>query len=157
MPEESNCVFCKIVSGKLPSARVWEDNEFMALLDINPNTKGATLVISKEHYDSYAFDMPDDAYGKLMLASKKVARMLEKGLGVHRVAMVMEGLGVNHVHIKLYPLHGLQGKFAQNLAKEIKFFDKYEGYVSTLMGPKKELAELEALAGEIREKSGRGS
>lgn len=148
-----DCIFCKIASGEFDSAKIWEDKEHIAILDIMPNTKGMTLVLSKRHYDSYAFDMPDKAYSDLMIAAKKVAKMLEKGLGVQRVAMVMEGLGVNHVHIKLYPLYGLDEKFKEIWAPEKKFFDRYEGYISTQTGPKKELKELKKIAEEILKNS----
>jgi len=147
---KEDCIFCKIVRGEFDSAKIWEDENFIAILDIMPNTNGITLVLSKKHYDSYAFDMPDKDYSELMIASKKVAKMLEKALNVKRVAMVMEGLGVNHVHIKLYPLYGLDEKFKEIWAPEKKFFDKYEGYISTQTGEKVELSELKELAEEIK-------
>lgn len=106
-----NCIFCKIVEGKIDSAKIWEDDKFLAILDVNPNTEGMTLVLTKEHYDSYAFDMSEEAYNRFMLASRKVAKILEKGLNINRVAMVMEGMEINHAHIKLYPLHGVEEKF----------------------------------------------
>ena len=71
-----NCIFCKIVKGQLPSLKVWEDEKHIAVLDINPNTEGVTLVLTKEHYDSDATDMPDKEYLGLMLASKKVAKII---------------------------------------------------------------------------------
>jgi len=148
-----DCVFCKIVKGEIDAAQIWEDKEFLAFLDINPNTKGMTLVITKEHYDSYVFDMPNDIYQRLMLASKKVAKILEKGLNVKRVAMVMEGLGLNHAHIKLYPLYGLNKKYEEIFAEERKFYDKYEGYVSTHLGPKAKMSELKLLAEQIKNKN----
>ncbi|BCX14334.1 MAG: hypothetical protein KatS3mg088_017 [Patescibacteria group bacterium] len=111
------------------------------------------LVISKKHYDSYAFDMPENMFKKLMVASKKVAKILEKGLNVKRVAMVMEGMGINHVHIKLYPLHGINKKFQEMWAKDKVWFDKYEGYISTQTGEKVEIKELEKLARRIRTKN----
>jgi len=151
--KKQDCIFCKISSGEFDSAKIWEDENFIAILDIMPNTKGMTLVLSKQHYDSYAFDMPDKVYSDLMIASKKVAKILEKSLNVQRVAMVMEGLGVNHVHIKLYPLYGLEEKFKEIWAPEKKFFDRYEGYISTQTGPKKEISELKKLAEEIRNNS----
>ena len=77
-----------------------------------------TLVIPKKHFDSYVFEMNDKDYQELMLASKKVARLLDKKLKVMRTAIVMEGLGVNHAHIKLYPIHGLDKKFKETWAKE---------------------------------------
>jgi len=144
-----NCIFCKIVKGEIDSAKVWEDDKFLAILDVNPNTKGMTLVLPKQHYDSYVFDMPNEAYQKLMLASKKVARILEKGLGVKRVAQISEGMGVNHVHIKLYPLYGLEEKFKETWAKDKVFFDKYEGYISTQLGPAVDIVELKKLAENI--------
>jgi len=75
-----DCIFCKIIKGEIPSFKVWEDDEFLAILDINPNTKGMTLVLTKEHYNSYAFEMSDDVYNKFLLATKKVAKILEKNL-----------------------------------------------------------------------------
>lgn len=145
-----DCIFCKIVKGEIDSAKIWEDKEFLAILDINPNTKGMTLVLTKEHYGSYAFDMPEDVYKRFMLVSKKVAKMLERGLNVTRVAMVMEGMGVNHAHVKLYPLHGVSKKFEETWAKEKIFFEKYEGYVSTQLGPQADITELKRLAKKIR-------
>jgi len=144
-----NCIFCKIVKGELDSARIWEDKHFLAILDIMPNTKGMTLVLTKEHYDSYAFDMSDRIYNKFMLSAKKVSKLLEKGLKVKRVAMVMEGMGINHAHVKLYPLHGLDDKFKEMWAKDKIFFEKYEGYISTQTGEKADINELKKLATEI--------
>lgn len=147
----NNCIFCKIVKGEIPSVKIWEDKKHLAILDMNPNTEGMTLILTKEHYDSDATDMPDDAYKDLMLAAKKVAKLLEKKLNVKRVAIVMEGLGVNHVHIKLYPIHGLDEKFKETWAKEKIYFKKYEGYISTQLGPEKSVEEREKLARRIRE------
>lgn len=147
-----NCLFCKIVKGEADSAKIWEDDEFLAILDVNPNTRGMTLVLTKQHHDSHVFDIPEDAYQKLMAASRRVAKILEKGLGVKRVAMVMEGMGINHAHVKLYPLHGVSGKFEEMWAKDKIFFDKYEGYISTQLGPQADISELKKLAGEIKRK-----
>ncbi|MDP2926772.1 MAG: HIT family protein [bacterium] len=147
---KENCIFCKIIEGQIPSAKIWEDGEFLAILDINPNTKGMTLVLSKDHHDSYAFEMPDDAYQKFWLAAKKVAKLLEKALGVQRVAAVMEGMGVNHAHIKLYPLYGLDQKFEEMWARDKVFFDKYPGYITTQLGPQADFTELNQLAEKIK-------
>lgn len=136
------CIFCKIAKGEIEAVKIWEDEEFLAILDKNPNMKGMTLVITKKHYDSYAFDLPDDVYQRLMLASKKVALLLDKKLKVKRTAMVMEGLAVNHVHIKLYPLHGIDEKFKETLSKERIYFENYEGYISTQLGPEADMEKL---------------
>ncbi len=145
-----DCIFCKIGKGEIPSVKIWEDDNFLAVLDINPNTKGMTLVMPKNHFDSYVYDMPDKDYSELFLASKKVAKILEKGLGVKRVALVMEGMGIDHAHIKLYPMYGLEEKFKEMWAKDKKFFDKYEGYISTQLGPEASPDELKEIAEKIR-------
>lgn len=147
-----NCIFCKIVKGEIDSAKIWEDKEFSAILDVNPNTKGMTLFLTKQHYDSYIFDMPEDVYQRFLGAVKKVVKILEKGLNVKRVAIIMEGMGINHAHIKLYPLHGITDKFEEIWAKEKVFFEKYQGHISTQLGPSVEISDLKTLAEEIRNK-----
>ena len=146
-----DCIFCKIVNGEIPSVKIWEDENYIAILDVNPNTEGMTSVIPKKHYDSDATDMPDEKYSELMLSAKKVCKLLEKKLKVKRVAIVMEGLGVNHVHIKLYPIYGLDEKFKEIWAKEKVYFERYEGYISTQLGPKKSIEELNEIAKKIRD------
>lgn len=147
-----NCIFCKIIKGEIDSAKIWEDKGFLAILDINPNTKGMVLLLTKQHYDSYVFEMPDEIYQKFMQAVKKVAKILEKGLNVQRVAMVIEGMGVNHAHIKLYPLYGLKEKFEEIWSKEKIFFDKYDGYITTQLGPQADFEELKKIAKQINQK-----
>lgn len=142
-------IFCRIASGDVGSAKIWEDREFMAFLDLNPNTNGMTLVIPKKHHNSYSFDMPEKDYVRLMLAAKRVAKLLERGLNVKRVAMVMEGMGVNHVHVKLYPLHGLDDKFKEVSSAKRVFYSKYKGYISTQLGPTVDIKELKKLALKI--------
>ena len=116
-----NCIFCKIIKEEIPSVKIWEDKNFIAILDKFPNTQGMTLVIPKKHFDSYVFDMNDNDYKELMIAAKKVAKLLDKKLKVKRTALVMEGLGVNHAHIKLYPIYRLDEKFKETWPKNSSF------------------------------------
>jgi diadenosine tetraphosphate (Ap4A) HIT family hydrolase len=148
--KKEECIFCKIAEGKIPGVKIWEDNEFLAILSSHPNTEGVTLVLTKKHYDSYVFDMKDEVYKNLMMAAKKVAKILEKGLNVKRIALVMEGMGLNHAHIKLYPLHGLDEKFKKMFGNKEIYQDRYEGYITTLEGPKKTIDELEKVAEKIK-------
>ena len=147
---KKDCIFCKIAKGEIPSAAIWENKDFLAILDINPNTKGMTLIISKQHYDSYVFDMPESVYKNMFMASREVAKLLEKAFKISRIAIVMEGMGVNHAHIKLYPLHGVTEKFKETWASEKKFFEKYEGYISTQLDPQVHPDELKKLAEHIK-------
>ena len=145
-----NCIFCKIVRGEIPVVKIWEDEKHIAVLDLKPNTEGMTLVITKNHYDSDIFEMNIKEYSSLLEATKKVVKLLEKGLKVKRVAMVVEGMEINHVHVKLYPLHGLDEKFKEMIAHEKKYFNKYEGYITTLEGPMRSREELEKVADKIK-------
>lgn len=128
-----DCIFCSIVKGEAPSYTIWEDEKHLAFLTIFPNTEGFTVVITKEHYDSYAFDLPDQVLTDLVLASKKVGKLLDEKLDdVGRTGMIFEGFGVNHVHAKLFPMHGTKGQeWKQHIGKPDKFFDTYEGYISS--------------------------
>ncbi|MDD5362732.1 MAG: HIT domain-containing protein [Ignavibacteria bacterium] len=148
--EKEECIFCKISKGEIPSYKIWENEEFFAILDIFPNTKGMTLVIPKEHYDSYAFDMPDDVYSRFMTAAKHVGKLLDGKLNVTRTAMVLEGMGVNHAHLKLYPLHGVGKDFQAMMPDHEVFFEKYPGYISTQLGPKADNAFLEEILAKFR-------
>lgn len=145
-----NCIFCKIARGELPHHKVYDDKEFLAFLDINPNTEGMTLVIPKKHYPSYVCSMPDATYTKLFLTAKRVAQQLDKRLKTKRTAIVMEGMGVDHAHIKLYPLHGLKKTFVETWAPDKIFFEKYSGYISTQLGPRADDNKLAKLAKRLR-------
>ncbi|MCE1164817.1 MAG: HIT family protein [Bacteroidetes bacterium] len=147
---KEDCIFCKIANGDIASFKIWENEEFFAILDIFPNTKGMTLVIPKEHYDSYAFDMPDEVYARFLMAAREVGKLLDEKLNVNRTAMVIEGMGVNHAHIKLYPLHGVGKDFSAMIPEGNIFFEKYQGYLSTQLGPKADTAFLEEIIEKFR-------
>ena len=72
------CIFCKILAGEIPSVKVWENEQFVALLDAFPACKGQTLVLPKHHYDSDIFIMDDITYTALMVAAKEVTILLKK-------------------------------------------------------------------------------
>lgn len=105
-------MFCKIVSGLVPAHKIWEDERYLAILDIFPLREGQTIVMPKTHSDSYLFSLDDEEVAGLILASKRVALQLDKVLEASRSIEVMEGLGVNHAHIKLYPVMGLENEGA---------------------------------------------
>lgn len=158
----SDCIFCQIAAGEAPSHKVWESDTHLAFLSIFPNTQGVTVVIPKEHHPSYAFDLPDAALEELVLAAKQVAKLLDAKLeDVGRTAMVFEGFGVDHVHAKLFPMHGTRSatkegwkpieSHAHIPPEARKYFDRYEGYVSSHDYERADDAALAALAKKIRE------
>jgi len=150
--QKKDCIFCKIIKGEIPSAKIWEDKKHLAILDVFPNTKGMTIVMPKEHHDSYVFDMSDNSYKDLMIAAKKVGKILDKKLKVVRTAMVAEGMGVNHAHIKLYPMHGIDKHYEEMWNTDEVYFETHPGYLITKRGPKADSKELEELAKQIRGK-----
>jgi diadenosine tetraphosphate (Ap4A) HIT family hydrolase len=100
-----NCIFCKIVNGQVDAYNLYEDRDYIAILDIMPYVKGQTVVIRKKHLDSRIFENSDIEIKKIIMASKKVAGMLKLALEPERVCLVFEGKGVSHLHAKLYPMH----------------------------------------------------
>ena len=105
----SKSLFEKIANKEIPAFMIWEDEKFMAFLDINPLSKGHTLVVPKENWGDYLFGLADDKYLELLTVTKKVAEILEKNLDCKRILMIVEGLEVAHVHIKLVPTYDDQG------------------------------------------------
>ena len=149
-----NCIFCKIIKGEAPAYKIWEDSLHMAFLTPFPNTEGVTVVIPKTHYSSYAFDLPDEILRGLITATKKVAKLLDSKLkDVGRTAMVFEGFGINHVHSKLYPMHGTADmeNWKPLESKIDKYFKKYEGYISSHDYKRADDLKLAVLAKKIRE------
>ncbi len=148
-----SCIFCDIVAGKSPCHKVWEDEHHLAFLSIFPNTKGVTVVIPKAHYSSYAFDLPDNVLTALMLATKSVAKLLDAKLDdVGRTGMIFEGFGVDHVHAKLFPMHGTSDlKTWRPIESRVdKYFLQYEGYLSSHDHLRADDNELALLAEHLR-------
>jgi len=146
-----DCTFCQIIQGALESAVFWENNDFIATLDLFPNVYGQTLVMSKQHYNSDLSDMSSEMYKQFFDAARLVSEILKIKLPVYRVAMVLEGMGINHAHIKLYPLHGLENPFQEMWTQERVFFEKYAGYITTQLGAKAHMHELKALSKKLSE------
>jgi histidine triad (HIT) family protein len=127
-----SCIFCDIVSGKQKSYKVWESETHFAFLSIYPNTKGVTVVIPKEHYTSYVFEQSDEVISELMKSCKIVSQILDSKLNVGRTALVFEGYGVNHLHAKLFPLHGTSKESWTPIKSNVNtYFEKYIGFIST--------------------------
>ena len=151
-----DCIFCKIVNGEEPCHRLWEDEEHLAFLTIYPNTKGAAVVVPKIHLSSYAFAQSDSDLEKLIVASKKVALMLDFALeGVGRTGLILEGYEIDHLHSKLLPMHGTgdSSEFTHIEPTFGPFIEKYEGYLSSHDCERANDEELAELAVLIRQKN----
>ena len=96
-------IFTRIIAGEIPSYKVAEDENYYAFLDINPLTKGHTLVVPKMEVD-YIFDLDDRTLAGMMLFAKEVAAKIKREIACARVAVVVLGLEVPHAHIHLIPI-----------------------------------------------------
>jgi histidine triad (HIT) family protein len=151
---KDDCIFCLIAQGKAPCHKVWEDEKHTAFLSIFPNTEGFTVIIPKEHYGSYAFEQSDEVLCQLTLATKKVANILDSYFDdVSRCGMFFEGFGVDHLHAKLFPMHGtdhVENWEAIETTKVETYFEKYPGYLSSNSSHRADDQKLAALAEKIR-------
>jgi histidine triad (HIT) family protein len=104
---KEDCIFCKISKGMIPSYKIWENEKHIAFLDIFPAVEGMTVVTPKYHYTSYFADNDQEVLCGLIEAAKEVAQLLDQKLdNVLRTKLVFEGLDVDHLHVKLYPMYG---------------------------------------------------
>ena len=99
-----DCIFCNIVKNNTPHHEIWwSDESHIAFLDANPTQRGHTLVIPRKHSENI-LNLDDGEYSDFLLASKKVAEKMRRFFGNERIAMVIEGLSVDHTHIHLVPI-----------------------------------------------------
>ena len=96
-------IFSKIVAGEIPSYKVAEDEQFYAFLDINPLTKGHTLVVPKCEVD-YIYDLSDEELAAMHVFAKHVALAIQKAFPCRKVGEAVIGLEVPHAHIHLIPM-----------------------------------------------------
>lgn len=148
-----DCIFCKIVAGEAPSHTIWEDENHLAFLSIFPNTEGFSVVVTKDHYGSYVFDLPEDVYAGLLAAGKAVGKLLDEKLpDVGRTGLLAEGFGVDHAHVKLFPMHGTKdlGSWKPIESKRDEYYAVYPGYLSSHDSSRADDAVLTELAKRIR-------
>ena len=136
-----NCLFCGIVEQMITSYKIYEDDKHIAILDIFPAVRGQSLVLPKKHFGSYVFEMEEDDYLALMIASRNVARLIDEKMSSLRTCMVMEGMEVDHAHIKLYPIYEVLKKISSGTID----LNKYPGYISTKHGERMDNSELEGI------------
>lgn len=98
------CLFCNIIQGKTEAFKVWEDRNFLLLLDINPINPGHVILITKKH-TADVFDLREPLFTKTFQTAKTVAHKLRKVTGAKRIGLAIEGFGVPHVHLHLVPVN----------------------------------------------------
>ena len=110
---EENCIFCKIANGGIPSATLYEDDDFRVILDLGPATKGHALILPKNHYANL-FEIPEDVEKKAFALAKKMAAKMKDVFGCDGFNIVQNngaaaGQTVFHFHIHLIPRYEHDG------------------------------------------------
>ncbi|NUM25150.1 MAG: HIT family protein [Candidatus Buchananbacteria bacterium] len=100
MPQD--CIFCKIAVGDIPSATIYEDDKIKVFLDINPVTKGHSLIIPKAHYQMMA-DTPSDLLAHVFSKAQELMVVIKEALEADFVALSVVGVDVPHFHVHLIP------------------------------------------------------
>ena len=104
---DSNCIFCKIIAGEIPSKTVYEDEGYKAIMDVSPASKGHVIVLPKNHA-SNVFEISEEELSGAMIVAKKVAAMLKEKLGCDGVNILQNngeaaGQTVFHLHVHVIP------------------------------------------------------
>lgn len=97
-------IFTRIINGEIPSYKIYEDERTYAFLDIHPIQPGQVLVVSKVQVGNF-YELDDDNYKAFFATVKKIAKQLKsKFPGKRRIGVMLEGLDVDHVHAKIFPI-----------------------------------------------------
>lgn len=112
--KDDNCIFCKIAAGEIPSQTIYEDDDFRAILDLGPATKGHTLILPKEHAANL-FELSDETAAKLTPLAKKLGKQLVEKLGADGLNVIQNngevaGQTVMHYHLHLIPRYKDDGQ-----------------------------------------------
>lgn len=104
---DENCIFCKIANGEIPSATLYEDEDFRVILDLGPASRGHALILPKEHYKDLYY-LEDEVAAKALVLAKRMITTLTEVLGCEGYNIVqnngeLAGQTVFHFHMHLIP------------------------------------------------------
>jgi histidine triad (HIT) family protein len=107
MTTDTECLFCKIVSGKIPAENIYEDEDTLAFLDIHPINRGHTLVIPKEHYKNM-YEIPAEKFTRVMRTAHLLAPKVKQAVGAHGINIGINNDGpagqlIFHLHVHVIP------------------------------------------------------
>ncbi|XP_029595257.1 uncharacterized protein LOC115178287 isoform X4 [Salmo trutta] len=151
-------LFSRIVRGEEQHWRVWEDEGHVAFLTPFPNAPGLTVLVPRRPLTSDIFRLEEADYTSLVLATQKVARVLEEGLGAWGVGLIFEGFEIDYAHAKLIPLlsppssHQVDGgstTTTKSPPPQAQFSATYPGFVTSEDGPEASLECLKELQAKI--------
>ncbi len=120
-----DCIFCKIISGEIPSYTIYEDDLVKVFLDINPSTNGDTLIIPKKHCENM-LDMDEKLISHIHKVSKDIYYVLKNKLNIDGLTIIQNnfyGQDIKHYHLHLTPRYkndGFEQKFNKNELEDIE-------------------------------------
>ncbi|XP_067229254.1 uncharacterized protein [Chanodichthys erythropterus] len=151
-PSDSG-LFPRIVRGEEKQWRVWEDDGHVAFLTPFPNTPGLTVLVPRKPLSSDIFRLEESDYRQLLMATRKVSRLLEAGLGAWGVGLIFEGFEIDYAHAKLIPLVSSSDESEMSLTCPApEFFDRYPGYVTSVSGPPATRESLQEICARITQR-----
>ena len=105
--KKDDCIFCKIAAGEIPSRKIYEDKDLIAIMDLNPTSKGHSLIIPKEHCTNI-YDIDEDIAAKVMKTAKKLATKMTVALNCDGFNLLQNngetaGQTMFHFHMHLIP------------------------------------------------------
>ena len=105
--KKDDCIFCKIAAGEIPSRKIYEDKDLIAIMDLSPTSKGHSLIIPKEHYTNI-YDIVEEIAGKVMKTAKKLATKMTVALNCDGFNLLQNngetaGQTMFHFHMHLIP------------------------------------------------------
>ena len=114
----SDCIFCKLANGEIPTAKLYEDEHFAVICDANPATKGHALILPKAHYANL-LELPDELVEESFVLAKKMAGRMKEKLGCDGINIVQNngqeaGQTVFHFHVHIIPRYAGGGRFVAN-------------------------------------------
>jgi len=101
--ESMSSIFTRILKGEIPCAKLYEDDDFFAFLDIRPIRRGHALLIPKEETD-YIFDLADEPLARMLPVARPIAKAIQAVVPCRRIGLMVAGLEVPHCHLHLVPM-----------------------------------------------------
>jgi histidine triad (HIT) family protein len=141
----SQCIFCQIVEHKVAASVVFEDEQIMGFMSIQPTNPGECLVIPKAHIDHF-LDLDDDTATHILIVAQRLGRNIRKVLGPPRVGYVVHGFGVPHAHFNIVPLVHSEDIVPAKIAKIWDGSIVFDGSLLPLVGRE----ELDQVADSLR-------
>ena len=128
----ADCIACKLISGELPSYKVYEDDKTLAFLEIHPITEGHVVIASKQHVEDI-WGLDDETYQHVLMVGRNIAHKIKAIFDPARVGVIVEGMEFAHAHFKVFPINsGMKEPLNDQVIDDINHdalkdtFEKYQ-------------------------------